>query len=255
MNYFDALLLGLVEGIAEFLPISSTGHLILMSHWLGIPDDEFLRSFEIFIQLGAIAAVVFVYWRSLLSVGILSRLICSFIPTALIGFFLYPFIKDFLLGSQFIVVLALALGGIFLILFERFHKESDDGKEGIESITYKQAILIGFYQSVAMIPGVSRSAATIIGGLFLGLKRVTIVEYSFLLAVPTISAATGYDLLKSYDTFSFSALPLMMVGFLASFVVALFVINYLLKFLKKHNFTIFGWYRIVLAILFFVFIL
>jgi undecaprenyl-diphosphatase len=255
MNYLEAVLLGVVEGVAEFLPISSTGHLILVSHWLGIPDDEFLRSFEIFIQLGAVMAVVFLYWRSFLSTAVITRLACSFIPTAIVGLTLYPVVKGFLLGSPLVVVGALAAGGVFLIVFERFHTESAREDEGLTDITYGQALIIGLCQSVAVVPGVSRSAATIIGGLFLGLKRVTIVEYSFLLAVPTIAAATVFDIIKSPEVFSAETLPLFLTGLLTSFLVALIVITQLLKFIKNHTFVAFGWYRIFLAALFYFFIL
>lgn len=255
MNYTDAILLGMVEGLAEFLPISSTGHLILLSYWLEIPDTDFLSSFKIIIQLGAIAAVLLLYWRSFLSKTILIRLALSFAPTALIGFTLYPLVKDVLLSSPLVVVITLALGGVLLILFERKHVEANVSVESIDNISYKQAIIIGFCQAVAIVPGVSRSAATIIGGLLIGLKRVTIVEYSFLLAVPTIAAATGYDILRSYDTFTLENIPLLGVGFVVSFLVALLVITQLLRFLKQHSFVVFGWYRIVLAIIFFIFIL
>ncbi len=179
MNYTDAILLGMVEGLAEFLPISSTGHLVLVSYWLGIPESDFLASFQIIIQLGAIAAVLLLYWRSFLSVSIISRLACSFIPTAVIGLTLYPLIKGVLLSSPLVVVVALALGGVVLIMFDRWHTEVEQNDESITDITYRQALIIGLCQAVAIIPGVSRSGATIIGGLLLGLKRVTIVENSF----------------------------------------------------------------------------
>jgi undecaprenyl-diphosphatase len=185
MTYLHAIILGLVEGITEFLPISSTGHLILTSQVLGIANSDFLKSFEIVIQMGAIGAVVALYFKKFFSIPIIIRLICGFIPTAIIGFTLYPFVKGYLLGNTTIVVLALALGGLFLILFETFHHEADNVEQAITDITYKQAFLIGLFQSIALIPGVSRSAATIVGGLSLGLKRVTVVEFSFLLAVPT----------------------------------------------------------------------
>ena len=255
MNYIDAILLGTVEGLAEFLPISSTGHLVLVSYWLGIPESDFLASFQIIIQLGAIAAVLLLYWRSFFSVPILSRLICSFVPTAIIGLTLYPLIKGVLLSSPLVVVVALALGGVVLVMFERWHTEVEQKEESINDLTYRQAIIIGLCQAVAIIPGVSRSGATIIGGLLLGLKRVTIVEYSFLLAVPTIAAATGYDILRSMDIFTLENIPFLGIGFMVSFLVALLVITQLLRFLKKHSFAVFGWYRIVLAIVFFIFIL
>ncbi len=255
MSYLDALLLGIIEGITEFLPVSSTGHLILASHLLGIPTSDFLKSFEIVIQLGAIAAVVTLYWRTFLSVSVCLRLLAGFIPTALLGFTLYPYIKGFLHENLYVVVLALALGGIVLIVFELLHKEVDSPEQGITTITYKQAFVIGLFQSLALVPGVSRSAATIVGGLLIGLKRVTIVEFSFLLAVPTMTAATLYDILKNYQVFSAETIPLLATGFITAFLVALIVIRSLLTYIKKHTFIPFGVYRILLALIFFFIIL
>ena len=252
MTAFEAIILGIIEGVTEFLPISSTGHLILVSHLLNIPNSDFLKSFEIVIQLGAICAVVLLYWRSFLSFPIVTRLLIGFLPTAIIGFTLYPLVKGYLLGNIKVVVTALALGGLFLIIFELLHKEKDGSKQTISEITYKQAFLIGIFQSIAIIPGISRSAATIIGGLLVGLKRVTIVEFSFLLAVPTMTAATGYDILKNYSIFSTETTLLLILGFVTAFIVALLVITSLLKFIKKHTFIPFGIYRIVLASVFFL---
>ena len=250
MSYLDALLLGIIEGITEFLPISSTGHLILVSHLLGIPTSDFLKSFEIVIQLGAIAAVTTLYWRTFLSIPICLRLLAGFIPTAIIGFTLYPFIKSFLHENLLVVVIALAIGGIVLIVFELLHKENDSSEQVITDITYKQAFIIGLFQSIALVPGVSRSAATIVGGLLIGLKRVTIVEFSFLLAVATL-----YDILKNYQIFSVETIPLLATGFITAFVVALIVITSLLSYIKKHTFIPFGIYRLILAGIFFFFVL
>jgi undecaprenyl-diphosphatase len=255
MTYLDAIILGIIEGVTEFLPVSSTGHLILVSYLLGIPDSDFLKSFEIIIQLGAIGAVVFLYWRSFCSLSVIWRLLCSFIPTAVIGFTLYSVVKGYLLGNPMIVVIALAVGGVVLILFEYFHKENETLEQSITDITYTQAFYIGLFQSLALVPGVSRSAATIIGGLSLGLKRITIIEYSFLLAVPTMAAATGYDILKNYHLFSAETIPLLALGFLTAFLVALVVMKFLLKYLKQHSFVAFGVYRIVVAGIFFWLIL
>lgn len=255
MTYFEAIILGLIEGITEFLPVSSTGHLILVSHFLGIDNSDFLKSFEIVVQMGAIIAVLAIYFRSFFSLPLLLRLLCGFLPTAMIGFTLYPFVKGYLLGNSTVVVGALFLGGIFLILFELFHKENNTEEQSLNDITYKQAFIIGLFQSIALVPGVSRSAATIIGGLLLGLKRVTIVEFSFLLAVPTMTAATSYDILKNYSIFTTEMTGLLLTGFATSFIVALFVINNLLKFIKKHTFIPFGIYRIIVALLFILFVI
>src|SRR3989339_804397 len=169
MNYLDAVILGLIEGLTEFLPISSTGHLILTSHILNLAETEFLKSFEIAIQLGAICAVVILFWSTLLKIQVLKKLFVAFLPTAVIGLALYSFIKTHLLGNELVVVTALFLGGIALICFEYLHRESHDAVGDIASVSYKQAFGIGLFQSIAIIPGVSRSAASIMGGLLLGL--------------------------------------------------------------------------------------
>lgn len=250
MSYLEALILGVVEGITEFLPISSTGHLILTTSLLGIEHTEFVKTFEIAIQFGAILSVVALYWRSFLDFEILKRLAAAFLPTAIIGLLLYKFIKAYLLGNEMVVVLALALGGIALIVFELMHQEQEGSADGLHQITYKQAFLIGLFQSLAVVPGVSRSAATIVGGLLLGVQRVSIVEFSFLLAVPTMLAATVLDLLKTSSTFTQNEWVTLGVGFVVSFIVALASIVWLLKFVRTHTFISFGIYRIVIALVF-----
>ena len=251
MNLWQSLVLGVVEGITEFLPISSTGHLILMSRLLQIAQSDFLSSFQIAIQLGAILAVLVLYWRSfILDTEIIKRVAAAFIPTAVIGFMAYAFIKHILMASEQVVIWALLAGGIVLIVFELFYKERESAIDSIGKLSYKQAVLIGLFQSLAMVPGVSRSAATIIGGLSLGLKRKTIVEFSFLLAVPTMAAATGLDLIKNAGAFSFDQAGLLIGGFLTAFIVALLSIKFLLYFVKNHNFVAFGVYRIAVALVF-----
>lgn len=251
MDFLHAIILGVVEGVTEFLPISSTGHLILASKILRLPSTNFLKSFEIAVQLGAILAVVVLYWRSFfVKFEILKKVIVAFLPTAALGLIFYKVIKQFLLGSEQVVLWALALGGVFLIIFELLYREKPDALEEVEKISWRQAIVIGFFQSIAMIPGVSRAAATIVGGLILGLKRRTIVEFSFLLAVPTMAAATGFDLLKSGALFSPGEFGLIAVGFIFSFVTAFFAIKFFLNFIKSHSFISFGVYRVILAIFF-----
>ena len=253
MGFFDSILLGIVEGITEFLPISSTGHLILTTEFLKIQHTEFVKSFEIAIQLGAILSVVVLYWRELfINKRIITRVITAFIPTAILGLIFYSIIKKYLLGNVLVVLIALFLGGIGLILFEMWYSKRKDvvREEGLESITIKKSFLIGIFQSVAMVPGISRAAATILGGLFVGIGRKTIVEFSFLLAVPTMAAATVLDLYKSAYAFSGSEFVLLATGFFVSFVVALFSIKFLLSFIKTHSFKSFGVYRIILSVLF-----
>ena len=253
MDLWQTILLGIVEGITEFLPISSTGHLILTSRLLNIPQSDFLSSFQIAIQLGAILAVVLLYARSLiLEWEILKRVMAAFIPTAVIGLTFYKVIKQYLMGSELVVAWALLIGGIILIIFESFYKEKETSLGEISALSYKQAVLIGVFQSFAMVPGVSRSAATIIGGLSLGLNRKTIVEFSFLLAVPTMVAATGLDIIKSAAEFSSDQIGLLAVGFVVAFLVAVVSIKFLLYFIKNHNFVVFGIYRIVIALLFLI---
>ena len=255
MTVLEAILLGVLEGATEFLPISSTGHLILARHLLGIAESPFTTSFLIAIQLGAIAAVVVSFWRSFLDSEVVKRLIAAFIPTAIIGFLLYQVIKGYLLGSEMIVVVALLVGGIFLIVFELLHTERADGADSLQAISYRQAFAIGLFQALAIVPGVSRSAATIAGGLLLGVRRVAIVEVSFLLAVPTMLAATGYDLLKTYSAFEAGNIGTMLIGAATAFAVALIALRFLLTFVKTHTFISFGVYRILLALVFLAFVL
>lgn len=251
MNIMDSAILGIVEGITEFLPISSTGHLILASHLLKLQQTEFLKSFEIAIQLGAILSVVVLYGRRFLTdLNVLKRVVVAFIPTAVIGLVLYKIIKKFLLSNSSVVLWSLLLGGIFLIVFELLYREKKDALDDMASISYPQAFIIGLFQSIAVIPGVSRAAATIVGGLFLRLKRKTIVEFSFLLAVPTMGAAVALDLMKSAGSFSGSDFMFLAVGFFVSFIVAILAIKLLLEFIKNNNFIPFGVYRIIIALSF-----
>lgn len=253
MDLITSFILGIVQGVSEFLPISSTGHMILASHLMGLTHTEFLKSFEIAIQAGTILSVVFLYWRNLLvDFEVIKRIIVAFIPTGVLGLTLYKLIKGYLLGSETVVLWSLLLGGIFLVVFELWYKESEDATSEIRDLSYKNALIIGLFQSIAMIPGVSRSASTIVGGLILGLKRKTIVEFSFLLAVPTMLAATAYDLIKTGAQMSLPQFHYLAVGFITAFIVALLSIKFLLRFIQTHTFIPFGIYRIVLVILWFL---
>lgn len=249
MRLIHAVILGMIEGITEFLPISSTGHMILASSVLGLTESNFLKTFEIAIQLGAILSVVVLYGRSLIKDReMMQKVVVAFLPTGVLGLLLYKVVKQFLLGNANVVVVALVVGGIFLILFERYHLHPE-GEEA-KKISYKQAVLIGTIQSLAMVPGVSRSASTIIGGLALGVERKTIVEFSFLLAIPTMAAATGLDLLKTAPSFTSVQLEVLALGFIVSFIVALLSIKFLLRFIQNHTFVSFGFYRIAVGVLF-----
>lgn len=255
MTLFDAIILGIVEGITEFLPISSTGHLILTNALLGLPATEFTKSFEIVIQLGAMCAVVALYFRSFFDIEIIKRIIVAFIPTAVVGFTVYPYVKAVLLGSPLVVVAALFVGGIILILFELLRIQTDESRGDLRTMPYTHAAFIGLMQSIAVIPGVSRSAATIVGGLAMRMPRAAIVEFSFLLAVPTIAAASALDILKSYGAFSAADIAPLAVGFIVSFLVALVSLRYLLHYVRNHTFIAFGVYRIVVALAFFFLVL
>jgi undecaprenyl-diphosphatase len=263
MTYLHAAILGVVEGLSEFLPISSTGHLILTNHLLGLEETGFVKSFDIIIQLGAILAVAVLYFKTLAtSLAVWKKIIAAFLPTAVIGLLLYKVVKTYLLGNQAVVLWALAIGGAALIIFEIIFARRDsvmDAKLGtvaeqIKAISYPQALGIGLFQSLAIVPGVSRSAATVIGGLVLGLKRRTVVEFSFLLAIVTMAAATGLDIVKSYGEFSAANLPQLGIGFVSSFLVALFAIKALLKYVKNHTFIAFGVYRLALVFFWVAFI-
>ena len=250
MTIIQAIILGVVEGVTEFLPISSTGHLILTSKLLGIADSDFLKSFEIAIQFGAILAVVVLYWKKFIAnKEEWKRVVIAFLPTAIIGFLLYKTLKDYLLSNALLVVWSLAIGGVALIIFELWYARRVATSQ-LEAISYKQSFLVGVAQSLAIIPGISRSGATIIGGLLMGISREKIVEFSFLLAVPTMAVATGYDLLKSAGSFSVSDFHILAIGFIISFLVAWLSIKWLLYFIKNHTFIWFGVYRIVAALIF-----
>ncbi len=257
MGYLNSLILAVVEGISEFLPISSTGHLILISEFLKIKQTSFVKSFEIIIQLGAILAVVFLYWKILIAnKEVWKKILTAFIPTAIIGFIFYNVVKNFLLGNSFVTVVSLFIGGIILIILELIYKEKEHNAEKIEAISFKKAFLIGVFQSTSIIPGVSRAAATIIGALFLGAKRKTAVEFSFLLAIPTMLSATALDIYKGgFFSFSNQEYISLIIGFVGSFIIAIFSVKFLIKFIKNHTFITFGVYRIILAILFWLFII
>jgi len=256
MNYWQGIILGIVEGLTEFLPISSTAHLILSGKILNIVQTEFMKNFEITIQLGAILAVVWLYRKRIIfHKEIIKRVIVAFLPTAVFGFLFYKIFKGYLMENLSIIVWALFLGGIFFIIFEYFHKEKSDGIDDLEKISYPKCFLIGLCQTMAIIPGVSRAAATILGGILLGIKRKTIVEFSFLLAVPTIFIATGYDLLNSGLDFSFNQFSLLAIGFVVSFLTALAAIKFLPYYVQRNDFKLFGVYRIIIGFIFFLFLL
>lgn len=249
MNFFHAAILGVVEGVTEFLPISSTAHIMFATRLLGLDPNGFLSSFTIAIQLGAIAAVALVALRRLLAepqlIGITA---IAFIPTALFGFFAYPYVKALVGGSVLLPIITLAVGGFLLIVFERMQVGKLTTGNRLEATTARQAVLVGIAQCVAFVPGVSRAAATVVGGMASGMTRKAAVEFSFLLAVPTMAAATGLDLFEVGFSFSPHEWQLLAVGLVTSFVTALLTVRWLLRYIETHTFASFGLYRIVAAI-------
>lgn len=245
MSVLQSILLAIVEGLTEFLPVSSTGHMIIASSIMGIADDEFTKAFTIAIQFGAILSVVVLYWkRFLVSMSFYFKLFVAFIPAAIIGLLLGDFI-DMLLERVEVVAVMLIVGGVVFLFIDRvFQDTSENGKQ---DVSYASAFKIGLFQCIAMIPGVSRSAATIIGGLNEKLTKKAAAEFSFFLAVPTMFAATGYKLLKFYldgNGFGQEELTLLVIGNTVAFVVAMIAIKSFISFLTKHGFRWFGYYRI-----------
>lgn len=252
MTVAEAIIIAVVEGLTEFIPISSTGHMIIAGKILSVPDDEFTKLFAIAIQLGAILAVVVLYWKKFFDFSnwqFYLKLIVGVIPAILLGL-LFSDRIDEMLESTTTVAIALLLGGIVLIFIDKFfnHPRIESEKE----ISFKSSFMIGFWQCLAMIPGVSRSAASIIGGMQQKLTRSAAAEFSFFLAVPTMLAATGYKLLKFYQGksgFTGEEIKLLVIGNVVAFVVALLAIKFFIEFLKKHGFRVWGIYRVVLGII------
>ncbi len=255
MSTFHIIIISIVEGITEFLPISSTAHIDITRTLLGLPITEFIKSFEITIQLGAIFAVIVLYGKRVFgSVLYMRNILIAFIPTGIIGFILYKLIKSFLLGNVVLASTMLVIGGIIMVIFERNKKEDTSLQiESIKSLPIKKLLLLGTIQALAVVPGVSRSGAVIIGGRALGLNKILITEFSFILAVPTMLSAVAYDLLKSGSMFTQSEWSDMLLGFVVSFIVALVAIKWLLKYIKNHSFESFGWYRIFIGLVILVF--
>ena len=246
MGILEAVILAIVEGITEYLPVSSTGHMIIASSILGIQSDEFVKMFTVAIQFGAILSVIVLYWKRFFQTfDFYLKLAIAFLPAAVLGFLLNDFI-DSLLENVIVVAISLLLGGILLLFIDKW---LDNESSNDDEVTWKKALTIGFFQVIAMIPGVSRSAATIIGGLFQKLTRKAAAEFSFFLAVPTMFAATGYKMLKYHKEFGFNAdnIPVLMIGNVVAFIVALIAIKGFIAFLTKNGFKVFGWYRIIVG--------
>ncbi len=251
MTLFDALILGALEGLTEFLPVSSTGHLILASHLLGIEQTSSHTAFEVSIQLGSILAVLFLYAQRLLQDKMLwFKIGVAFLPAGVLGFLFYKQIKG-LFGVETVSIM-LILGGIVFLIIEylRRNEPMDAGKE-VSELTLKEAFAIGIFQSLSMIPGTSRSGATLIGGLFMGLSRKSAAEFSFLLAIPTMVIATAYDLFKHRDVMAVNEWSMLAVAFVTAFLVALVTVKAFVTFVSRHTFVPFAIYRIIVGIVFF----
>lgn len=245
MSIIEAIIIAIVEGLTEFLPVSSTGHMIITQGLLGIESDEFIKAFTVIIQFGAILSVIVLYWKRFFqSWTFYLKLLAGFIPAAVLGL-LFSDQIDELLESVPVVAVMLVIGGIIMLFVDQWFNKPKKEQE----ITYKNAFLIGCFQCIAMIPGVSRSMATIVGGMAQGLNRKNAAEFSFFLAVPTMAAATGYKLLKlilsdSGASLLMNNLDVLIIGNVVAFVVAMLAIRFFINFITKYGFKFFGWYRI-----------
>lgn len=249
MGILEAVILAIIEGLTEFLPVSSTGHMIIASSVMGIASDDFVKLFTIVIQLGAILSVLVLYFKRFFqSVNFYLKLFVAFIPAAIFGVLLSDKIDD-LLESPATVAASLVIGGVILLFVDKWFNRPVVTRE--EDISYTTALKIGFFQCIAMIPGVSRSAATIVGGMSQKLNRKTAAEFSFFLAVPTMLAATGkkmYDFFKEGHSMSSGEIQLLAIGNIVAFIVALLAIKTFIGFLNRNGFKIFGWYRIIVGL-------
>jgi len=248
MDIFDALILGIIEGITEFLPISSTGHLIIASDLMGIEANDMTNAFKIIIQFAAILAVVLSYSDkfTLQKIKLWQKITLAFLPIGIVGFIFASTIKELFLPQ--LVAYAFIVGGIIFLIVEKYYKNEEHLIDDVEKVSYKQAFYIGLAQILSLIPGASRAGATIIGAMLVGLNRKVSAEFSFLLALPVMVATTGYDLLKHYDEFVGANFLVLAVGFITSFVVAYLTMKLFIKFLERFTFVAFGIYRIVLGV-------
>ena len=249
MDIFQAIIIGIIEGVTEFLPISSTGHMIVASEFLGVSQDNLTKAYEVIIQFAAIMAVMLVYRDkiSLKKIDLWSKLFIAFLPLAIVGFIFKDVIKE--LFTVNIVAIMFIVGGIVFLIVEKFYKESESHTNEVENVSYKQAFGVGVAQIFSLIPGTSRAGATIIGGMLLKLNRKTSAEFSFLLAIPVMGAVTAYDLLKHYHEFADANWPAFSIGFIVAFIVAYATIKLFLVFLQRFTFVAFGVYRIIFGVL------
>ena len=249
MTIFDSVILGIVEGFTEFLPVSSTGHMIVASQFLGISQTDVTKAYEVIIQFAAILAVVFNYKDkfSMQHISLWVKLFVAFLPIGIIGFIFSHQIKD-MFNLQIVAIMFIIGGIVFLIVEKFFIKDDAHMIQNVEDITMKQSLIVGLAQVFALIPGTSRAGSTIIGALLVGLSRKASAEFSFLLALPVMSAVTAFDLLKHYKEFSDANLMVLAVGFVVAFIVAYATVKLFLKFLDNFTFVSFGIYRILFGI-------
>lgn len=253
-DFLTATLLGLIEGLTEFLPVSSTGHLLLSTHFLGFQSAG--KTFEVVIQLGAVLALLTVYFARLWQVfstahrdpaafRFVVSVLLAFLPAVVVGVLAHDFIKTVLFETPRLIAVMLILGGVVLLFIDRIAPEPVH--HDAMTLPFGKALTIGFVQCLAMVPGVSRSGATIVGALLLGVEKRAAAEFSFFLSMPTMAAAVGYDLLKNRDVLDFSALSQIGVGFLAAFVTGVIVVKWLLDYISQHGYALFGWWRIIVG--------
>ena len=249
MTIIDSIILGITEGITEFLPISSTAHLIIVSTLLGLKQTISNVAFEVIIQLGATLAIVAIYLDkiNLKEIELWKKVILAFFPLAIIGFLLRHQIKE--LFNLYTVAWMFIIGGIVFFIVEKLYSEEKVKVNEVEKVTYRQALLIGFFQVFALIPGTSRSGSTIVGGMLGGLSRKTAADFSFLLAIPTMFAASGYEFAKNIHSFKEQNLLILGIGFIISFISCYIAVKWFLKFVKKYTLNPFGVYRIIIGII------
>jgi undecaprenyl-diphosphatase len=248
LDIFQAIIIGIIEGFTEFLPISSTGHMIVASKFLGIEESALMKAYEVIIQFSAILAVMLIYREKITfkKIDLWMKLLLAFLPLAIVGFIFKDVIKS--LFTVQTVAWMFIVGGIIFLIVEYFYKEEDSHTQDVEDVSYKQALWVGFAQIFSLIPGTSRAGATIVGGLLTGLDRKTSSDFSFLLAIPVMAAVSGYDLLKHYKDFADANVGAFIVGFVVAFVVAYITVKLFLVFIQKFTFVPFGIYRIIFGI-------
>ncbi len=249
MDIFQAIIIGVIEGFTEFLPISSTGHMIVASKFMGIEESALMKAYEVIIQFAAILAVVLIYREkiSFKKIDLWMKLLVAFLPLAVVGFIFKDVIKT--LFNVQTVAWMFIIGGFIFLIVEYFYKESESHTQDVEKVSYKQAWWVGFTQIFSLIPGTSRAGATIVGGLLTGMDRKTSSDFSFLLAIPVMAAVSGYDLLKHYQDFADANWGAFVVGFVVAFVVAYITVKLFLVFIQKFSFVPFGIYRIIFGII------